>query len=199
MKKKLPLSFYGNSDVLTVAKKLLGKKLCTQINGKFTSGIIIETEAYAGETDKASHAFGGKFTERTKTMYEGGGTAYVYLCYGIHHLFNIVTNKKGVPHAVLVRAILPIDGMEIMLKRRKKIKIDKSFSNGPGTLSQALGIHVKHSGLNLTKDEIWVEDIGNTISEREISCTKRIGVEYAGKDAKLPYRFLLKAKSTHDK
>ncbi|HET6991451.1 MAG TPA: DNA-3-methyladenine glycosylase [Bacteroidia bacterium] len=194
MKKLLPKSFYNHHDVVSLAKKLLGKRLCTNINGKYTSGIITETEAYAGVTDRASHAYGGKLTKRTKTMFEEGGTAYVYLCYGIHHLFNIVTNKKGIPHAILIRAIQPDEGIEIMMKRRKKNKIDKTFSGGPGTVSQALGIHVRHSGKNLLDQEIWVEETGIKIPEKEIIAGPRIGVDYAGEDAKLPYRFLINSK-----
>src|ERR1044072_4649220 len=132
MNQRIDKSFFEIKNVVTLAKNLLGKKLCTFFNGQFTSGIITETEAYAGVTDKASHAFGGRQTERTKTMFGEPGTAYVYLCYGIHHLFNIVTNKKGIPDAILIRAIQPVDGIEIMMERRKKYKIDKTFSGGPG-------------------------------------------------------------------
>ena len=194
MKEKIPLSFYRSKDVVSIAKKLIGKRLCTNFDNKFTSGIIIETEAYAGITDKASHAFGGKLTDRTKTMYDDAGTAYVYLCYGIHHLFNIVTNKKGIPHAILIRAILPEEGIETMMKRRKKKTIDKTFSGGPGTVSKALGIQVKHSGKSLLENEIWVEETGIKIPKKEIIAGPRIGVDYAGEDAKLPYRFLLHSK-----
>ncbi len=194
MGKKIPLSFYKDKNVVSLAKKLLGKKLCTDFNGQFTSGIITETEAYAGETDKASHAYAGRKTERTKIMFEEGGTVYVYLCYGIHHLFNIVTNKKGIPHAILIRAIQPVDGIETMMERRKKNKVDKTFSGGPGTVSQALGIHVKYSGMNLLDDKIWVEETGIKIPEKEIISGPRIGVDYAGEDAKLPYRFLINSK-----
>lgn len=193
MKNQLKKSFFQSDDVVSLARNLLGKKLCTNFHGQFTSGIITETEAYAGETDKASHAFGGRKTERTKTMFEDAGTAYVYLCYGIHHLFNIVTNKKGIPHAILIRAIQPVDGIEIMMERRHKFKIDKTFSGGPGTVSQALGIHVKHSGGNLFGKEIWVEETGIVIPKKDIVVGPRIGVDYAGEDAKLPYRFLVKA------
>ncbi|MBI3509885.1 MAG: DNA-3-methyladenine glycosylase [Bacteroidetes bacterium] len=188
----LAKSFYAGADVTRIAKKLLGKKICTNFRGQFTSGVITETEAYAGVTDRASHAHGGKFTERTKIMYEKGGTAYIYLCYGIHHLFNIVTNKKGIPHAVLIRAIEPKDGIEIMMKRRKKNKIGKNFSSGPGTVSQALGIHVKYSGADLTSKKIWLEETGIVVPKNEIIIGPRIGVSYAGEDAKLPYRFLWK-------
>ena len=121
---KLQADFYQREDVLLISRELLGKVLCTNFYGKLTSGIIVETEAYAGVTDKASHAYGGRRTKRTETMYASGGTAYVYLCYGIHHLFNIVTNKENIPHAVLIRSIQPRDGIEIMLQRRNKKKVD---------------------------------------------------------------------------
>lgn len=192
MRKQLQKSFYADKDVVKLAKKLLGKRLCTIIDGKYSSGIITETEAYAGVTDKASHAYGGRLTERTKIMFDEPGTAYVYLCYGIHHLFNIVTNKKGVPHAILIRAIKPDEGIEYMMERRKKLKVDKTFSGGPGTVSQALGILTKHSGKSLLEDEIWVEETGIKIPEKEIVAGPRIGVDYAGADAKLPYRFYVK-------
>lgn len=192
MKKRLPKSFFLREDVVQLSRELLGKRLCTNINGQYTSGIITETEAYAGVTDKASHAFGGRMTERTKTMFETGGTAYVYLCYGIHHLFNIVTNKKGIPHAILIRGIKAEEGIEIMLERRKKKKIDKTLSAGPGTVSQALGIQVRHSGISLHDETIWIEESGIKIPDHAVYIGPRIGVDYAGEDAKLPYRFLVK-------
>lgn len=190
--KKIKKSFYQQEDVVQLAREVLGKRLCTFVNGQYSSGIITESEAYAGVTDKASHAYGGRLTERTKTMYENGGTAYVYLCYGIHHLFNIVTNKKGIPHAILIRGIQPEDGIELMLQRRNKKKIDKTLSAGPGTVSQALGIQVRHSGISLLEETIWLEESGIHIPEKSIVAGPRIGVDYAGEDAKLPYRFLVK-------
>ncbi len=197
MRKQLPKSFYADKDVVKLAKKLLGLRLCTVIDGKYTSGIITETEAYAGVNDKASHAYGGRLTERTKIMFDEPGTAYVYLCYGIHHLFNIVTNKKGIPHAILIRAIKPDEGIEYMMERRKKLKVDKTFSGGPGTVSQALGIKTKHSGISLLEskaaEKIWVEETGIKIPGKEIVAGRRIGVDYAGEDAKLPYRFYINA------
>lgn len=188
---KLSRSFFEHDDVVDLAKKLLGKRIVTKIDGKITSGIITETEAYAGVDDRASHAYGGKLTERTKTMYEAGGVSYVYLCYGIHHLFNFVTNKKGVPHAVLLRGIHPEKGIEHMLKRRGKKKVDKTLCSGPGTVSQALGITTAMNGIALGGNKIWVEETGIVIHPEEIIAGPRIGVDYAGKDAKLPYRFTL--------
>lgn len=192
MGKRISSSFYNREDVVSLARELIGKRLCTFVNKQYTSGIITETEAYAGVADKASHAFGGRFTERTKTMYEKGGTSYVYLCYGIHHLFNIVTNKKGTPHAILIRGIFPEEGIEIMLQRRGKNKADKTLAAGPGTVSQALGIQVKHSGISLLEQTIWLEETSISVPAELISAGPRIGVDYAGEDAKLPYRFLLK-------
>ncbi|HXC04323.1 MAG TPA: DNA-3-methyladenine glycosylase [Bacteroidia bacterium] len=189
---KLPLSFYQREDVVLISRELLGKFLVTNTNGVITSGIITETEAYAGVTDKASHAYGGRRTARTETMFGAGGVAYVYLCYGIHHLFNVVTNKEDIPHAVLIRAIQPVDGMATILRRRGMKEQKKNTSAGPGTVSQALGIQVRSNGLSLTGNKIWIEDRSLIIKQSDIITGSRIGVDYAGKDAKLPYRFLIK-------
>ena len=186
---KLPADFYQREDVLVISRELLGKVLCTNFHGKLTSGIIVETEAYAGVTDKASHAYGGRRTKRTETMYAKGGSAYVYLCYGIHHLFNIVTNKENIPHAVLIRAIQPRDGIEIMLQRRNKKKVDQSLTAGPGSLTRALGITVKDSGTFLMDNLIWLEDQNINYTNQDILSSPRVGVQYAGKDASNPWRF----------
>jgi DNA-3-methyladenine glycosylase len=196
---KLPQSFFEHEDVVELAKKLLGKRIVTKLDGVITSGIITETEAYAGVNDRASHAYGGRFTDRTKTMYEPGGTSYVYLCYGIHHLFNFVTNKKGIPHAILLRAIQPEKGIKWMLMRRNKTKVDKTLCGGPGTVSQALGITTKMNGELLSGKKIWVEETGIVVKPEEISAGPRIGVDYAGQDAKLPYRFVLNRTGTSAK
>ncbi|MBN1198934.1 MAG: DNA-3-methyladenine glycosylase [Bacteroidales bacterium] len=192
-------SYYLNPDVVFLARDLLGKKLCTRINGIQTYGIITETEAYAGITDKASHAFGDRRTARTEIMYAQGGTAYVYLCYGMHSLFNVVTNVKGVPHAILVRAIEPVEGIETMLLRRGKSRTGTGFTDGPGKVASALGIHYSHSGMDLTvippgkeKSAIWIEHTGMQMDEQEILAGPRIGVQYAGEDAAKPYRFLIR-------
>ncbi len=189
---KLKRSYYRHPDVVAVAKDLLGKSLCTCINGKLTCGIITETEAYAGVNDKASHAFGGRRTPRNEVMYGKAGTGYVYLCYGLHHLFNIVTNKSDIPHAVLIRAIKPTIGIDIMLKRRKQNALAKNTAGGPGTVSQALGISAKLNGEDLTGSRIWVQDDGLEVKDEQIIAGPRIGVDYAGEDAKLLYRFILK-------
>ena len=189
---KLGKDFYKKKDVVALARQLLGKKLCTNIGGVYMAGIITETEAYAGENDKASHAYGNKRTARNEMMYHEGGLAYVYLCYGLHHLFNVVTNVKDVPHAVLIRAIKPVDGIEHILARRKQKALAKNTSAGPGTVSQALGITTKLNGIDLNEDAIWIEDVGISFTKKQITVTPRIGVDYAGEDAKLPYRFLVK-------
>lgn len=185
---------------MKIARELLGKVLCTKMNGQTSSGIILETEAYAGNTDRASHAFGGRRTKRTEIMYSVGGTAYVYLCYGMHHLFNVVTNEKNIPHAVLIRAIKPIDGTKIILKRRSvtphsplfmERERRNSMCNGPGTVSQGLGIKTFHTGTDLLGKKIWIEDRGIKIQKRDIIKNPRIGVDYAGTDALLHYRFTL--------
>lgn len=197
---KLSKDFYTREDVVGVANELLGKILFTRINGKITAGIITETEAYAGVTDRASHAFNGRRTARTEIMYSSGGTSYVYLCYGIHHLFNVVTNEKNIPHAVLIRSIKPYEGEKIMMKRRGIVtrssvlqKIakgkGKNLCNGPGTVSQALGIRTIHTGISLVEKIIWIEDKGIKVKQEQILKTPRIGVAYAGVDALLPYRF----------
>jgi DNA-3-methyladenine glycosylase len=189
---KLPKSFYTRHDVVQIAKELLGKYLFTKFNGKLTGGIITETEAYAGEIDRASHAHGGRRTERTEVMYMQGGTAYIYLCYGIHSLFNVVTNEKNVPHAILIRAIHPTHGIETMLKRRKMNEVKKNLAAGPGTVSEALGIHYSDTGLSLLANKIWLEDRKFKAYPENITEGKRVGVDYAGEDAELLYRFVLK-------
>lgn len=188
--RKLPVSFYHQDDVVDVARQLIGKVLCTRIEGApLTSGIITETEAYCGRRDKACHANGGIRTNRTETMYRSGGVAYIYLCYGIHHLFNIVTNVQDKADAILVRAVKPVDGREIMLKRRNAQEVAPSLTAGPGRLTQALGITTGMDETNLTGDTIWIEDRGTSISMNSLSATKRVGIDYAGEDANLPWRF----------
>ncbi len=189
---KLETGFYLREQVVDIAKELLGKTICTRIDGTLTTGLITETEAYAGVTDRASHAFGDRRTERTEVMYRKGGVAYVYLCYGIHHLFNFVTGKKHEPHAVLLRGIFPQHGLETMEYRRSMEFRGKGFSDGPGKVTQALGIRVDHNGTNLMGNTIWIEDTGRSVNDSDILTGPRIGVDYAGADALLPYRFLLK-------
>jgi DNA-3-methyladenine glycosylase len=189
---KLDLQFFNRKDVVRIARELIGKVLFTSFDGRPTSGRIIETEAYAGITDRASHAYGGRRTERTEIMYKKAGTSYVYLCYGIHHLFNIITNKENIPHAILIRGLEPMDGIETMMRRTGKKRFDQTLTKGPGNLSKALGLTTKHSGRTLFDDEIFIGEDGFIASAADIIVTTRIGVEYAGPDAQLPYRFFLK-------
>ncbi|PZF74275.1 DNA-3-methyladenine glycosylase [Taibaiella soli] len=186
--------FYHRKNVVQIAKDLLGKFLVTNHDGEYTSGMIVETEAYAGAIDKASHAFGNRRTARTEIMYGVGGKAYVYLCYGIHHLFNVVTNEAEIPHAVLIRAVEPVDGIDIMLHRRKKEKLAPALSAGPGALSEALAIYTKDTGLDLSEKSslLYIEDRGIKIPKSQIVADTRVGVAYAKEDAYLPYRFYIK-------
>lgn len=190
--KKLGLNFYLSNDVVLIAKNLLGKILVTKFNDEATTGRIVEVEAYNGENDKASHAFGGRRTKRTEIMFAEGGVAYVYLCYGIHYLFNVVTNHKNIPHAILIRAVEPIKGVEMMLKRTQKKKLDFSLTKGPGNVSKALGLHTNHSGVSLLSKELFIAEDGFVYDDKEIIASPRIGVDYAAEDAKLNYRFFVK-------
>lgn len=189
---KLPLEFYLGNDVSNVARKLLGKYLFTKIDGIVTGGYIVEAEAYNGIIDKASHAYGNRQTPRTQTMYMHGGLSYVYLCYGIHEMFNVVTSKEGEPHAVLIRAIVPTDGIEEMLLRRNIPELKNNITMGPGSVAKALGISRKINGALLTGDKIWIEDRGLVFSDDEIKTAPRVGINYAGEDALLPYRMFVK-------
>ena len=189
--KKLPLSFYLRDDVVVIARELIGKVLVTNWNHEYTSGRIVETEAYAGEIDRASHAFRG-VTPRTKVMYGKGGKAYVYLCYGIHQMFNIVTNKQGTPHAILIRAVEPIEGIDIMLERTGKEKLEASLTKGPGNVGKALGFHTSQCGVSLLSKELYIYDDGFKVRSDMIATSKRIGVDYAQDHAEWHYRFFLK-------
>jgi DNA-3-methyladenine glycosylase len=190
--KKLDNSFYDRPGVVAVARDLLGKVLVTTFGGQRTSGRIVEVEAYNGVTDRASHAYSGRRTRRTEIMYARGGAAYVYLIYGIHHLFNVVTNREGVPHAVLVRGLEPIEGIPVMLQRTGKEKPDHTLTRGPGNLSRAMGLLTLHTGSSLLGEEIYIGDDGYRVKKTEIVASPRIGVDYAGEDAALPYRFFVK-------
>ncbi|TAH27343.1 MAG: DNA-3-methyladenine glycosylase [Cytophagales bacterium] len=194
---KLNLDFYLQENVLLIAQQLIGKQLCTNFNNQLTTGIIVETEAYKAPEDKASHAYGNKLTERTSIFYKEGGVAYVYLCYGIHKLFNIITNHTNIPHAVLIRAIEPTTGIDIMQLRRKKIKLDYSLTRGPGCVSEALGIEKIHNGMSLLGNQLWIEDSHSQTlhSKIEIASGSRIGISYAEEYASKPWRFWAKNNS----
>jgi DNA-3-methyladenine glycosylase len=196
-KKILPLSFYIRNDVVQISKDLLGKFLVTRFNGQITAGKIVETEAYRGPDDKACHAWNYRRTRRTEIMYRQGGVAYVYLCYGIHHMFNVVTGKEEMPHAILIRAIEPADNVELMLQRRNMLQPVRQLTAGPGVVTQALGIRTEHTGTNLTSADgpIWIEDRGMVVKESEFTATPRVGVDYAGECAAWEWRFRLKNSS----
>ena len=192
----LKKEFYLRENVVKIAQELLGKILYTNIDGMLTAGIITETEAYEGITDKASHAYGGRRTARTEIMYAEGGVSYVYFTYGMHYLFNVITNKKEIPHAVLIRGIYPFIGTGIMLKRTGKQKVDEKLTNGPAKLTKALGITKAQNGLSLiTGKEVWIEDHGLVIKPEHFTASPRIGIAYAEEDALLPYRFNLTTKN----
>ncbi|MDB5144498.1 MAG: DNA-3-methyladenine glycosylase [Mucilaginibacter sp.] len=189
---KIPHSFYLGSDVVSISKSLLGKYLFTCIDGLLTGGYIVETEAYNGVVDKASHAFGNRQTPRTQIMFGEGGIAYIYLCYGIHEMLNVVTSVAGQPHAILIRAIEPTTGVDIMLARRNMTAVKPNITAGPGSVAKALGITRKINGISLQSDTLWIEDKGLNFTEEQIAAVPRIGVAYAGADALLPYRFHVK-------
>lgn len=187
---KLDKTFYIKDDVVGAAQELIGKVLYTNINGVLTAGIISETEAYH-ECEKACHAYNKRRTNRTELLFDEGGHAYVYLCYGIHHLFNVVMGPKESAQAILIRGVVPFEGLKQMLVRRKMNKVKPNLSAGPGTMSQALGITTDLNQTNLQSDSIWIEDKQVELDQSKIKITPRIGVDYAGEDAKLPWRFLI--------
>ena len=191
MNVKLDLNFYLHHNVNEISKNLLGKFLLTNIKGQITGGMIVETEAYAGITDKASHAYNNRKTNRTKVLYENGGIAYIYLCYGIHYLFNVVTNTTEIPHAVLIRAVEPTDGIDLICKRRGK-KYNLNLTNGPGSLTMALGINTSHSEMSLLESKIWIESRNINIKNNNIISSPRVGIDYAQEYIKKPWRYRIK-------
>ena len=190
--KMLPREFYTRADVLTVARELLGQILVVPTEqGERVSGRIVETEAYRGPEDRASHAYGGRRTRRTETMYRTGGTAYVYFVYGMYHQFNVVTNVSEIPHAVLIRALEPVEGIEVMRTRRPG-RSDPNLTSGPGKLSIALAIDRTVDGADLLGDRVWIERGDPPVSASAIACGPRIGIAYAGAWAEKPWRFWLR-------
>lgn len=190
--------YYLSNRVVDLAENLLGKVIHTHIDGELSSGIIYETEAYAGATDKGSHAYGNKRTQRTEVMFAEGGISYVYLCYGMHSLFNIVTSVAGEPHAVLIRGIIPLEGKLVMASRKSITQLTIKHTTGPGNVTKALGIGMKHNRICLynrdpaeKQDSIWLQDEGITINKNDFTAGPRIGIAYAEEDAYLPYRFVL--------
>ncbi|MFU8862147.1 MAG: DNA-3-methyladenine glycosylase [Cyclonatronaceae bacterium] len=190
-------AFFQREDVVAISRDLIGMILCSETDGEVTGGRIVETEAYGGIIDRASHAYGGRRTGRTETMYAPGGTCYIYLCYGIHHLFNVVTGPEGRPDAVLIRALEPVIGIETMLERRNLNHVQRRVAGGPGLVSQALALTTKQNGISLIDSgKIWLESDPKWLSTRggnaEIIVSPRVGVDYAGEDAAWPWRFRLK-------
>lgn len=189
--RKLPREFYTRPNVLTVAKDLLGKLLVVPENsGQRVSGMIVEVEAYRGPEDRASHAYGGRRTNRTETMYKLGGVAYVYFVYGMYNQFNVVSNVEDIPHAILVRALEPVDGIELMRERRNPHK-DKNLTSGPGKLCKALEIDRRLDKADLLGDEVWIEDYKD-IPTSKIAKGPRIGIDYAEAWIEKPWRFWIK-------
>lgn len=209
----LPKSYFQTEDVSYLAKDLLGKILCTIINNQLCKARIVETEAYEAPLDKASHAFDLKRTKRTEVMYAEGGTVYVYLCYGIHNMFNIVTGPRDLPHAILFRAAEPLENIEVMqqrsLKRSQKGKDSILLASGPGNLCKALGIQLSHNGVQLEQtlnsirgagsDAIWIENDENIRKNFEILSSPRVGIAYAGECANWNYRFRIKDHKSNSK
>jgi len=188
---KLGEEFYQRTDVVKIARDLLGKCLFTRIEGVVTGGVIVETEAYSWR-ERGCHAFGARKTPRNSIMFENGGFAYVYLCYGMHHLFNVVTNRRDTPEAVLVRALEPIEGVDVMRVRRNLPNGTRHLTSGPGKLTKALGISRSFNGKSLLDDEIWIENSGMKLAKNSIEVGPRIGIDYAGEDALLPWRFSIR-------
>ena len=194
MASKLPPEFYTRPDVLKVARDLLGKLLVVPTtNRKRVSGMIVEVEAYRGPEDRASHAFGGRRTKRTETMYKMGGVAYVYFVYGMYYQFNVVSNVGDIPHAILVRALEPVEGIEFMRKRRHTHP-DHNLTNGPGKLCIAMNINRELDGADLLGNRVWLEEYEKIPASR-ISKGPRIGIDYAEDWVDKPWRFWIRDNS----
>lgn len=189
--RKLPREFYFRPNVLTVSRDLLGKLLVVPgPNGERVSGKIVEVEAYRGPEDRASHAYGGRRTNRTETMYGAGGIAYVYFVYGMYYQFNVVSGIEDVPHAILVRALEPVEGIEVMRARRRG-HLDRNLTNGPGKLCIAMGIDRQVNAADLLGDRVWLEEF-ETVSPRRIARGPRIGIDYAQEWIDKPFRFWIR-------
>jgi DNA-3-methyladenine glycosylase len=191
---KLPREFYTRSNVLTVARDLLGKLLVVPTpDGQRVSGMIVEVEAYRGPEDRASHAYGGRRTRRTETMYGEGGIAYVYFVYGMYYQFNVVSNVADTPHAILVRALEPVEGIEIMRERRH-LHPDHNLTNGPGKLCIAMGIDQRLNTADLLGDRVWLEEF-QAVKPSQIARGPRIGIDYAEEWIEKPWRFWIRGNS----
>ena len=187
--RRIPRAEYETGDVVGFSRYLIGKVLCSRTDAGVTSGMITETEAYCGRNDKACHANNGLRTPRTEVLYGPPGHTYVYLCYGIHHLLNVVTNREGLADAILIRAVMPLEGVHLMSRRRSMESHHPRLTDGPGKMTQAMGITTDDDGTDLLGDRIWIEDRGVIVPDDAIQVTERIGIDYAGEDARKPWRF----------
>ena len=189
---KLPLSFYQRDDAVLIARELIGKHIYTDIGGTVTGGLIVETEAYQGPEDRGSHAYNHRRTPRNEMMFSAGGVVYMYICYGIHDMLNIVTGKDGVSHAVLIRAIEPRAGIEVMRERRDLFTDDTRLGRGPGALAKALGLVKAHNGTSLLEDNIWLEDKNEKLNDNDIIASARVGMNFDGLYKTIPWRFYVR-------
>ncbi|WP_207534076.1 DNA-3-methyladenine glycosylase [Desertivirga arenae] len=192
---KIASEFYQRENVVLIASELLGKVLCTDINGQLTAGIIVETEAYKGPEDLGSHAYNDRRTPRNEIMYAKGGVAYMYICYGIHNMLNIVTGAENSSHAVLIRALEPVEGIEIMRDRRQIVNDDRKLCKGPGALAKAMGLTKSHNGISLQGGQLWLEDKGRSYKAEEIIAAPRIGLNIAEPYRSIPWRFYIRGSS----
>ena len=189
---RLSREFFTRRNTLRIARDLLGKLLVVpDERGQRVSGVIVETEAYLGEIDKAAHSFGGRRTERNEITYAEGGHVYVFFVYGMYYQLNLVTGREGHPHVVLVRAVEPVEGIEVMRERRGVMK-DTNLTSGPGKLCIAFRITRKFNGEDLAvSDKIWVEQY-RSIRKSEVLSGPRVGIDYAGEFVQMPWRFWVK-------
>jgi DNA-3-methyladenine glycosylase len=188
MGKRLARSFYLRQHTLTVCRELLGKLLVVpDEHGRRVSGMIVEVEAYLGITDRGAHSYGGRRTARNEVTYGTGGHVYVFFVYGMYYQLNLVTGPAEHPHVALVRAVEPVEGIEIMRDRRGAMK-DRNLTSGPGKLCIAMNIDRRLNGERLHSDRIWVENY-RAFTDDDIASGPRIGIDYAGEDALKPWRF----------
>ena len=188
---KLPKEFFERQDTAAIARELLGKLIVVPDEmGNRVSGMIVETEAYLGEADRAAHSYGGRRTRRTEVMYGPGGHVYIFLVYGLYHQLNFVTGPPGTPHAILIRAVEPTEGIEAIRGRRGEMP-DRNLTSGPGKLCSALAIDKRFNGASLSGSDIWLENY-QTVASADVAVRPRVGIDYAGSDAELPLRFLLR-------
>ncbi len=185
---KLPFAAY-QCDGVALARRLLGCRLVHDTPEGRCGGVIVETEAYMGLADDAAHSWRGRPDGRVNVQYGPGGFAYIYLIYGMHSCMNVVANAPGTPEAVLIRALMPDEGLELMGVRRPKAKNDRQLCSGPGKLCAALGITRAQYGLDLTGDQLWIED---RQGEPDLVCGPRIGIDYAQTCKDKPWRFWIK-------